>query len=224
MEGASIDVKASADGKGGGKVNWQQVMIAVLGGAAVATGGMLYFQWRHASLGRKLSGDVIDFLKRHGAVVDGVTISGGPVTVPMKVDDAVINTIDTILRDITHRSQPKPAGGKQPSSGSPVRREQQEAAAAADEGATAQEQQQPSARSKSRHRRGSPVMDDGSQQQQQQQGGECQRAFPELPISGRTGMPVSAGDSGGRSPMGAPPDDYTYTPPMPPGMTPPGNQ
>jgi hypothetical protein len=95
-----------APGKSGGgfHLKWEHVAMAVLCGAALTSSGMLYVQWKHAALGRRVSGDVVNFLKHHGATVEGVKVSGGPVMVPMSVDEAVVSTIDTILRDITRKA------------------------------------------------------------------------------------------------------------------------
>jgi hypothetical protein len=102
----AVTGKPAVAGKKGG-VNWELIALAAAGSIAVVTGGMLVVQWKHAALGRRISNDVVDFLKLHGAVVAGKNISGGPVTVPMTIDQAVVGTIDTIIKDINVRAMSK---------------------------------------------------------------------------------------------------------------------
>lgn len=182
---------------GKGKVNgfkWEHLLVAILGGAAVASSGLLFFQWKHAALGRRVSGDVVDFLKRHGSVVSGGRVAGGPVTASMVVDEAVVNTVDTILRDITRRTLLAQASNKP----LPPKEEEEE-----DNAPQPQPQPQPQPRG------GSP------------KGG---RVFPEPVISGKTGKPVAHdGEEDGDMSQGNNSEGFSYNPPMPPGMRPPGN-
>jgi hypothetical protein len=169
-------------------------------------------QWKHASLGRRLSGDVVDFLKVHGARVNGKRIVGGPVSVPMDVDEAVVSTVDAVLKDITRRA----------SRGPPAEHAQQATAGAA----PGQGGPIPSNGGRAGSSRpNSPAM---APQQEQSQSG--QRVFPEPPISGKTGLPVTSDPTieGGNFSQGGYPsesgnreEDFSYNPPMPPGMMPP---
>lgn len=207
MGAASLPVVELTGGtcKGGNgfKFRWEHVAIAVFGGVALVSTGVLYTQWKHASLGRRVSGDVVDFLKTHGATVSGKKIMGGPVSVPMDVDDAVVSTVDTILKDISRRASRGPRG------------------------ATAQTAAPPPPAPSSGGRL-SPKPQAPTMVPQKEQSGPPQ--FPEPPISGKTGMPVSreATLEGGSisqseyaSVSGNREEDFSYTPPMPPGMAPP---
>lgn len=213
------------------KFKWEHGAMIALGGAALITGGMLLMQWKHATMGRKISKDLVAFLKMHGAQVDGDQISGGPITVPMSVDEAVIGTVDTIIRDVNGRTGPKrpqqKGGAKVP-----------DVVAAAEAAAAAQAQAQAQAQGQAHPGNGrAPAR--GSQMITPQvavQGGNP--VFPESPISGKTGLPVSqpgeqtmmqlpqtiggmTHDSRGEAPGDG--DDYSYRPPVPPGMSmPPG--
>jgi len=218
------------------KFTWEHGALLLLGGAALISGTMLWFQWKPATIGRRVRGDLVTFLKKHGAQVDGNKISGGPVTIPMTLDDAVVGTIDTIISDINTRAAKRgPAGsvGQAGSAGQGHARTPEIVAAA-----------------ESAHGAGGAVPRPGRSQgrgqgqgQQQQmmmpagsaapQGGKS--GFPEPPISGRTGNPIVAPneptmqlpqviggmthDSQGETPQG---DDFSYQPPIPPGMRPPG--
>jgi hypothetical protein len=62
---------------------------------------MLAMQWKHAKLGRKIQTDVLDFLKLHGSVITDRHISGGFITAPaMDINEAVVATVETIIRDL----------------------------------------------------------------------------------------------------------------------------
>ena len=206
----------SGQGKHGFKFNWEHVAIAVLGGAALVSTGILYTQWKHASLGRRISGDVVDFLKVHGAKVSGKKIAGGPVSVPMDVDEAVVSTVDAVLKDITRRAT------RAPRSGQDQQPQQQDQVLPPSEGAMPT----PSSGGRPSPKPQSPTM----MPQQPGSGQQGPRVFPEAPISGKTGMPVSreamleggsVSQGGYPSESGGREEDFSYAPPMPPGMVPP---
>jgi hypothetical protein len=216
---ASLPVSGTAPAVGtcngtGFKFRWEHVAIAVLGGAALVSTGMLYTQWKHASLGRRVSGDVVDFLKTHGATVNGKKIVGGPVSVPMDVDEAVVSTVDTILKDISRRATRPPRAGQQ----------QQQAA---------QDQVLPPSGGggmPTPSSGGRPSPKQSPSMVPQQGGAQGPPQFPDPPISGKTGMPVSreamlesgsVSQGGYPSESGGREEDFSYAPPMPPGMVPP---
>lgn len=200
----------------GSFVKWEHVAMAVLGGAALVSSGILFVKWKDAALGRKVSEDVVGFLKHHGATVEGKKISGGFVTVQMSVDEAVVNTVDTILNDISRKAaRPPPRPSADPNAQLPP--------------TTAPRAFVPESPPQRRKggRGGSQVM----APQRPEAGGGGPPQFPEPPISGKTGMVVTRDatvDSGSLEGSGYPAEssggeDYTYTPPMPPGMRPPSN-
>lgn len=189
------------------KIRWEHIAMAVLGGVAFASTGVLYMQWKHASLGRKLSKDVLEFLVQHGAIVHGKKIMGGPVSVQMETSEAVISTVDTILKDISRRAVRAP---HKKTDFDPDHQQQMN---------SSQPQPQPQLSNGGRP----------TQQQQQSSNPDTRQGppeFPEPPISGKTGRPVSREDisvSGSfSSESGAVDQDFSYTAPMPPGMRPPG--
>lgn len=195
----------TCSGKKHNGFTWEHAAILILGGAAIVSSGLLYTQWKHAAVGRKISGDVVDFLKLHGAQVSGKKILGGPVSVPMDLDEAVISTVDTILGDITHRAKRPPS--QQPDQG-------------------------PAAPTPSNGGRPAPghAPQAPAPAPMPATSGGATPAFPDPPISGRTGMPISQGammQSGSISGSGYPSEsaardeDFSYSPPMPPGMRPP---
>lgn len=166
-------------------------------------------QWKHASLGRKVSGDVVDFLKMHGATVSGGKIVGGPVSVPMEVNEAVVSTVDTILKDISSRA---------------TRSRKPPPARTSDDSLPPTAEQAPHPVSRMSPTNARAVHKPTGQAQQ----GPPQ--FPEPPISGKTGKVLSteATLEGGSVSRGAYPsesggdgEDFSYAPPMPPGMAPP---
>jgi hypothetical protein len=91
----------------------RNILLLAAVGTAAASGAALAIQWQKAQLGRRVSKDVVAFLKLHGSVVDDHMIQGGPVIVPMKVDDAVVNTVNTILRDLSNHAQKKRTSDQQ---------------------------------------------------------------------------------------------------------------
>jgi len=72
----------------------------VLGGIATTATAALVIQWKHASLGRQVSRNVVGFLIDHGAKVEDGVISGGVVAAPLKVNSAVMATISEMLRAV----------------------------------------------------------------------------------------------------------------------------
>jgi hypothetical protein len=210
----TLTTDTGASGKNKWKFTWEHGVMLVLGGAALVSGGMLAVQWKHAKVGRKVSSNVVTFLQKYGATLSGDIISGGPVVTQMPVDEAVVGTIEKILSDINNRVEAKK---RQPSGASP-----QEPAMA--------QQQQVQAQAQGRPGRtpvhGSPVM---QSMQPAQQGGE-QPTFPEAPISGKSGLPVQQGTEGYTGTMShdsqgaSDAQDYSYQPPIPPGMMPPVSQ
>ena len=243
------------------KFTWEHGVMLALGSAALISSGLLWFQWKPATMGRRVKKDLVSFLKVHGAQVDGNKISGGPVTIPMTVDEAVVGTIDTIISDINSRTKRTPAAGSAAAAagagaaGAPRQGQGQgqgaaahnrtpdvvaaAAAAAAAAASNAQGGGIPrSGRSQGRApAQGQMMMPAGASagQGQGQAQGQAPASFPEPPVSGRTGRPVVEGneptmqlpqalggmthDSQGEVPQG---DDFSYMPPIPPGMRPPG--
>jgi hypothetical protein len=219
---------------GGFFSSWERVALVALGGAAVVASGLLLVQWRHAVVGRRVSRDVVDFLKHHGAAIDGEFIVGGPVSVPMKVDAAVVGTVDTLLRDITrHAASAAPAKDDR----------RQGAQSSGDEAAVAAAAVGSRAH---RPKKGSRVGASAPPAATREEGGRPK--FPEPMLSGKTGLPVAAReedeDGGEDGPRSLPPslnepqggrgqggggshsdqeNDFSYQPPMPPGMKPPAN-
>jgi hypothetical protein len=196
-------VPVQLNGKGGFKIKWEHVTMAVLCGAAVVSSGMLFMQWKQAAVGRRVSTNVIEFLKQYGSTVNGRTISGGVLLAPLNVDEAVVSTVDFFLTDVARKS---------------AAHQQQ------------QQQQQQTHEMQPEGKSHSPPMPmQAQQQQQQQQSGPP--VFPEPVISGKTGKPISREvtvedgqvTGGGYPSEGASGDDFSYVPIMPPGMSPPGN-
>lgn len=240
-------------GKGGRKLKftWEHGAMLLLGGAAIISSGMLLVQWKHATMGRRVSKDVVTFLQKHGAQINGKKISGGPVTIPMNVDEAVVGTIDTIISDINNRTSKKapgpvgPAGARQPGPpGSHARTPDVVAAAMGQAGIVPGGPVVRSGRSPAQGRGpadqlmmpvGSTEGAGNSASGHMPQAGNGKGAFPEPPLSGRTGLPVGRADepmmrlpdaiggmshdSQGEAGNG---DDFSYQPPMPPGMQNPG--
>ena len=89
---------------GKNKFSWEHIALVALGGAAVVSSGLLMVQWKHAQVGRRVTGDVLDFLQMCDAKVQGKFIVGGPVTVPMKIDDCIVSTVDTMIKDFHDRA------------------------------------------------------------------------------------------------------------------------
>jgi len=97
-------------GKGKKKnVPWEYIALAALGGATIVTGTMLAVQWKHASVGRKVENDVVSFLKHYGATINGKKISGGPINVPVTVEEAVTGTVNSMIKDVHARVAAKKA-------------------------------------------------------------------------------------------------------------------
>ena len=208
------------------KFTWEHGVMIALCGAALISGGLLMVQWKPAMMGRRVKKDLVTFLKAHGAQVEGDKISGGPVTIPMTVDEAVVGTIDTIITDINNRTkktqQPPRHNNRTPE----VVAAAADAAAQGAQGATPR-----SGRPQGRSPADQMMMPAGAQAPQ---GGKPE--FPEAPLSGRTGKPVTqqqqpeqqmqlpqtiggfTHDSQGDVPSSG---DFSYIPPMPPGMRPP---
>ncbi len=91
-----------------GNVPWKTIGLLAIGGVAIASTTALVLQWKHASLGRHISGEVVDFLKLHGATVNDGQIFGGPVRVSMPVRAAVVNTIEAIIGDVNAKARSPP--------------------------------------------------------------------------------------------------------------------
>lgn len=197
----------------GYRLKWEHVAIVLLGGAAVISTGLLYTNWKSATLGKKVSGNVVDFLKHHGATVKEGKIVGGPVTILMDTDEAVVNTVDAILRDITKKANIQ----QQQQAQHPKNGEDSD-----DVGSVATARKLPR-----RNQRNRPLQNT----ENAEAGG--QPKFPEPPISGKTGMPLvdveEASNANDTRDSGYPSDDvvggedFSYSPPMPPGMKPPTN-
>ena len=82
-------------------LSWKTLALVTVGGVAAVSTTLLAMQWKHASLGRKVQNDVVDFLKLHGSVVSDRHISGGFITAPkLAINEAVISTIETIIKDL----------------------------------------------------------------------------------------------------------------------------
>jgi hypothetical protein len=169
----SVNVEKSSDGY---RLKWEHVAIGLLAGAAVISTGLLYSNWKSATLGKKVSGNVVDFLMHHGATVKEGKIVGGPVTIPMDTDEAVVNTVDAILRDITKKANIQQRQTQNPRNGDD-----------ADDvmGAAT------SRKSPRRNQRNRPLQNT----ENAEAGG--QPKFPEPPISGKTGMPLADNDGEG---------------------------
>ena len=224
------------DGAGADKgMRWEHIVMMVLGGAAVLSTGMLVSQWRFASVGRKVSGDVVEFLKHHGASVEGDVIVGGPVSVPMRVGDAVISTVDTLLLDISRKA-------REPVAQSHHRR----SAGSDDSGGESRASPSRSPRpttgvtsSRKSQQRGSSILPDHPKNDDGVGGVSKPTHFPEPVISGKTGLPISRDGGGGggsgvasddirgayppESRDGQTDDDFSYQAMMPPGRVPPPN-
>lgn len=80
--------------------NWKNIALIALGGIAVASTTMLVIQWRPAALGRHVQGDVLNFLKANGSVVSDRVVSGGVVVSPMPIQEAVANTVGSLLQNM----------------------------------------------------------------------------------------------------------------------------
>ena len=96
----------------GSSSTWKNIALIALGGIAVASTTMLVIQWRPAALGRHVQGDVLNFLKANGSVVSDRVVSGGVVVSPMPIQEAVANTVGSLLQNmnaaIRKRSTVKP--------------------------------------------------------------------------------------------------------------------
>lgn len=159
--------KFAGRGLGGvaGGTNWKTIGVVLLGAVAVGSTAMLAYQWRHAKLGRAVQTKVVDFLKMHGATMtDKRHIAGGPVTVPITVEEAVLGTIDQVIRDINADVRAKKAAAAAA------------AASAAPSAGTAPAAPKPVA----------PAPMGGAPPP----GATRPTEFPEPPISSRTGRPV----------------------------------
>jgi hypothetical protein len=235
MEAASAAATAAggvADASKAKKVPWEYVALAVLGGATVITGTFLAVQWKHAAVGRKVQKGVVDFLTHYGASVHGKTISGGPLNAPVTVDEAVVGTVNTMIKDVHGRvAQSKRRAAPANAQAQPSPQQQQAAAAAQ------YEQQLYHAR---------PQKD--VRKPQTDAPGPEEAIVPQMRSTGARSRAaqVSSGDAsgpfGGFSPSDgeAPPNqrggapgavdvsgsgdgDYNYVPPTPPGMRRPPN-
>lgn len=149
----------------GKKLKWEHVALMVLGGVAVASSGMLYFQWSHATVGRRVTSNVIDFLKLSGAKIEGNTIVGGALTAPLPVPAAVTATVSHMIQETAvnliqrqrqQQAQSPPNMGMTGPSSPPLQQQQQQIMTAP-----------------------TPTDRNG--------------VFPEPPISGKTGLPVTSG-------------------------------
>lgn len=80
---------------------WKTWLTVALGGTSILLVCAMLSQWRYATLGKQVSRNVVKFLTDHGAHVDGGIVSGGVVTVPLKVNTAVNSTILQMLEAVT---------------------------------------------------------------------------------------------------------------------------
>lgn len=220
--------------KGKRKFPWEYVLLASISGVAALSAGFAFLQWKHASVGRKVSKDVLGLLKGLGATVNKGSISGGPVTVQMPVDVAVTRTVENMIDEVveiakrkgkakTHAQQPQAPPVDYPQTNTP------------------QQPQQAMAR---KGGRGSAVgavpavMPDPDDSRRGSTRMSEQPEFPEPAISGRTGEQVSRTTEdpmGSQGPIGMlqqsgypaegsanSNNDFSYQPIVPPGMRPPG--
>jgi hypothetical protein len=79
------------------KIGWKSWTLIFLGGVTALMAYTLVSQWKHASLGRQISRNVTKFLIDHGSHVEGDVISGGMVSVPLKMHAAVNATVLQML-------------------------------------------------------------------------------------------------------------------------------
>jgi hypothetical protein len=209
-------------------IPWTYIALAVLGGCTLATGALLMTQWKHARLGRKVERDVLTFLKHYGSSVKGKVVSGGLLNVPLGVEDAITGTVNTMIKDVHTRVMAIKKAAP-PKSGEDDSDEPQEGTAPmvtpspkSGDGATPKAQ---------RMKRGSAMVG-GSKRIPSGEEGETggPPEFPEPTISAKTGKVIKAmtGQVEETRIIGSltrdtvdsreDDDDFSYKPPIPPGM------
>jgi hypothetical protein len=82
------------------QLDWKTWVTIALGSTSVMLLCAVLSQWKYASLGKQVSRNVMKFLTEHGAHVEGGVVSGGVVSVPLKINTAVNSTILQMLEAV----------------------------------------------------------------------------------------------------------------------------
>lgn len=82
--------------------SWKTIAILTLGGIAVGSTAVLLMNWKSAVTGRKVEELTLNFLRANGSSVSGGYVSGGLVETPLKIDDAVVNTVGNLMHTINN--------------------------------------------------------------------------------------------------------------------------
>lgn len=99
------------------KIGWKSWTLIFLGSLTALLSYTLISQWKHASLGRQVTRNVVKFLTEHGSSTQGDVISGGMVSAPLKTHAAVNATILQLLESLDYqlkKARPAESDASQP--------------------------------------------------------------------------------------------------------------